>query len=183
MDREGFKKKALITSFASLLLCIGSVAPQVRKSNPTASPEEPPLRPLTEAEPALDLKNILANQPDFVADEVFFYGEGFAGFSAKRRVARKGDRYFTDTGYVKVITKPGKEIRLDDGSKTFEETPVGSEFVLGNGHPIDPKLLASQTGATFFALGTQTIDGHKCVKIEVNLPDQRSKLFSTLPKT
>jgi len=38
----------------------------------------------------LDLKSIVTNQPDFVADEVIFYGEGFGGFSAKRHVARRG---------------------------------------------------------------------------------------------
>ena len=176
MDREVLKQKVLIASFASLL-CIGSVAAQVRKSNPSATPEEPPLRPLTDGERALNLKSIVANQPDFVADEVFFYSEGFGGFSAKRRVARKGDSYFIDTGQVKVITKPGKEIRLYDGSETYEENTVSSEFVLRTDETIDPKLLASQNGATFQALGTQTIDGHQCVKIEATLPDQKVKVF------
>jgi hypothetical protein len=55
---------------------------QVRKATPTLTPaDEPPLMPLTEAERALDLKGIVANQPDLVADESFFYGEGFDGFS------------------------------------------------------------------------------------------------------
>src|SRR5260370_11945677 len=62
-------KKVLITFFASLLLCIGCVAAQVPKSNPTATPQEPPLMPLTGAERAVNLNSIVLNQPDFVADE------------------------------------------------------------------------------------------------------------------
>jgi hypothetical protein len=94
---------------------------QVRKAAPnTTTPNEPALMALTEAEHALDFKSIVANQPDFVADEIFFYGEGFGGFSAKRRVARKGIRYFVDTGYVKVIkvviTKPSSGRDYENGN-------------------------------------------------------------------
>ena len=167
----------VIICISSLLRIAGANA-QIRKANPnTTTPAEPALMALTEAERALDLKSILANQPDFVADELFFYGEGFGGFSDKRRVARKGNRYFVDTGYVKVITEPGKEIRLNDKNKTFEEAPIGSEFALGDGHSIDPQILASQKGATFTALGTQPIDGHKCIKIEAKIPDQTAQVF------
>lgn len=169
--------KRLLLIASTLLLVVASHAnAQVRNAKPAAQ-DEPPLIPLTDAERALDLKAIVANQPDFVADEVFFYGEGFGGFSAKRHVARKGNRYFIDTGFVKFIIQPGKEIRLNDRNKTFEETPIGNELVLGNGHPIDPTDLSSQKGATFVGLGTQTIDGHKCLKIEAKLPDQKAQVF------
>jgi hypothetical protein len=169
------KRLLLITS--ALLLAVASLTTaQVRKTKPTAQDEQP-LIPLTDAERTLDLKAIVANQPDFVADELFFYGEGFGGFSAKRHVARKGTHYFADTGFVKFIVEPGKVIRLDDRNKTFEETPIGNEFVLGNGQPINPTDLASQKGATFVGLGTQTIDGHKCLKIEAKIPDQKAQVF------
>ncbi len=167
----------LITFSVFVLICIGVANAQVRNAKPTPVQDEPPLIPLTDTERSLDFRSIVANQPDFVADELFFYGEGFGGFSAKQHVARKGDRYFIDTGYVKVLLEPGKEIRLNDRNKTFEETPIGSEFVLGNGHPLDPKLLPLQQGATFVGLGTQTIDGHKCLKIEAKIPGQKAQVF------
>src|SRR5882762_4247331 len=170
-------KRLLIVIYVFSLVLIGGASAQVRKAAPAAPSDEPPLIPLTEAEHSLDFKGIVVNQPDFVADEVFFYGEGFGGFSAKRHVARRGDRYFIDTGYVKIITEPGKEIRLNNGNKTFVETPIGPEFVLGSGHPIDPRLLPLQKGATFVGLGTQTIDGHKCLKIEAKIPDQMEQVF------
>jgi len=159
-----------------LVLCVSDA--QVRKATPAATPSsDSPLTPLSEVERALDLPSILLNQPDFVADEVFFYGEGFGGFSAKSRVARKGNRYFVDTGYVKVITEAGKAIRLNDTSKTFEETPIGNQLVLGNGRPINPHELASQKGIRFVALGSQTIEGHKCLKIEAKLEGQDAQVF------
>lgn len=167
--------KRLVIFWVSLL-AIGVATAQVRNAKP-ATQEEQPLIPLTDAERALDFKAIVANQPDFVADEVFFYDEGFGGFSAKRHVARKGNRYFVDTGFVKFIVEPGKEIRLNDRNRTFEETAIGTELVLGNGHPIDPTDLPSQKGATFAGLGTQIIDGHKCLKIEAKIPDQQAQVF------
>ncbi len=92
------------------MLCIGSSNAQSRKSSPTPKPsDEPILTPITDAERALDLQSIVANQPDFVADESFFYNEGFGGFGAKRHVARKGNRYFIDTGFVKIIVEPNKD--------------------------------------------------------------------------
>lgn len=169
-------KLTLFLSFLLLAFCV-SVA-QIRKPapNPPQS-DEPPLIPLTEAERALDLKSIVTNQPDFVADEVFFYGEGFGGLSARRHIAKKGNRFFVDTGHVKVIKERNKEIRLNDYDKTFEETPIGSEFVLGNGQPIHVQSLASQDGVSFVALGTQVIDGHRCVKIQAKIPNQTAEVF------
>src|SRR4051812_17764290 len=113
-------KRLLLIASTLLLVVASHTYAQVRNAKPAAQ-DEPPLIPLTDAERALDLKAIAAYQPDFVADEVFFYGEGFGGFSAKRHVARKGNRYFVDTGFVKFIIEPGKEIRLNDQNKTFEE--------------------------------------------------------------
>lgn len=161
-----------------LVVCVGGLSGQTRKATPTPkSSGEPPLAPLTEAERGLDLQSVVANQPDFMADEVFFYGEGFGGVSAKRRVAHKGNRYLVDTGYVKVIIEPDKEIRLNDASKTFEEAPTGNQLMLGSGSPINPRQLASQKGVSFAALGTQMIDGHKCIKIEAKVSGQDSQVF------
>src|SRR5687767_8157386 len=125
-------EKLLLVAY--ILLTVAVAIAQVQNRKP-GSEDEPPLVPLTDTERALDFKSIVANQPDFVADEVFFYGEGFGGFSAKRHVARKGNRFFIDTGFVKIILEPGKEIRLNDGNKTFEETPISPGIVLGSGHP------------------------------------------------
>ena len=169
-------KRPLFIACALLLTVAVAAIAQVQNRK-SVTQDEPPLVPLTDSERALDFKRIVANQPDFVADEVFFYGGGFGGFSATRHVVRKGNRFFLDTGVVKIILEPGKQIRVYDGNKTFEETPVSTEFVLGNGHPIDPTVLPLQPDATFVGLGTQTIDGHKCLKIEAKIPNQKAQVF------
>jgi hypothetical protein len=167
-------KKLLLVAY--VLLAAAVAIAQVQNRKPTTQ-DEPPLVPLTDKEGALDFKGIVANQPDFVADELFFYNEGFGGFSAKRHIARKGKRLFLDTGFVKIILEPGKEIRLYDANKTFEERPIGTEIVVDNGQPIDPTMLALQPAVTFVGLGTQAIDGHKCLKIEAKIPDQKAQVF------
>jgi len=115
------KRLLIILTVSAFVVCAAKgQVPNVKST----TQEEPPLGQLTDAERALDFRSIVANQPNFVAAEIFFYGEGFGGFSAKRHVARKGDRYSIDTGYVKVITDRVSEIRLNDGNKTFEQTPM-----------------------------------------------------------
>lgn len=152
-----------------------------RRANPTKPPvaqeNEPPLVPLTEEARKLDLVEILTNQPDFRAEESFFDFEGHGGFSAKRIVARKGQRQLIDTGFVKLLTEPGKEIRLNDASKTYEELPVRDELTLANGRPLDVHRLARQDGVRFTALGSQIIDGYKCLKIEAKLDGQPTQVF------
>jgi hypothetical protein len=172
------KIKLILSILCVLFLYADYATAQIRKPSPSPTPfKEPSLTPLTEAERALDLQSIVANQPDFIADESFFYNEGFGGFSATSRIARKGNRYLIDTGFVKIIVEPDKEIRLDDDDKTFEETPIRKDFIVGSGQPINPQSLASQKGVKFVALGTQIIDGHKCLKIEAKLEGESSQIF------
>lgn len=167
-----------------LFSCTNVILGQTRKSRkpvvvltPTAPPSEPALTPLTEVETNLNLQKLISNQPDFVADEIFFYNEGFGGFSAKQRIARKGTRSFFDTGFVKVLVDPDKEIRLDDKQKTYEEIPIRKDFIVGNGHPINPRLLTSENGFSLTALGTQIIESKKCLKIEAKKEGEPYKIY------
>ena len=172
----------MITFFSILYIVLGlfsgSQASPVSKANPPSlSADRSQLAPLTQTERTLDLQRMVANQPDFVADEVFFYGEQVGGYSAKRRIARKGSRTLINTGQAKLITEPGKFIRLDEKNKTFEEIPRRTGLELGSGQPINPSELAYQKGVAFLALGTLMVDGHKCLKIEAKLAGQASQVF------
>ncbi len=152
---------------------------QTRKENSTLSnsTKEEVLQPLKEAERSLDFQKLLSNQPNFVADETFFYGEGFGGISGKNRVAKKDNRYFVDTGYVKVITEDNRAIRLNDSNKTFDESVVRDEIVLNNGLPLNPQTLAKQKNIKFIPIGIQVIDNHKTIKVEAKLENQTSQVF------
>lgn len=146
-------------------------------SSPSNLNQEDDLQPLTEEERSLNFQKLLSNQPDFVADEIFFYNEGFGGISGKNRVAKKGNRYFVDTGYVKVITEDNRAIRLDDSNKTFDESVIREEIVLNNGLPLNPQTLAKQENIKLIPLGTQVIDNHKTIKVEAKLKNQTSQVF------
>ncbi len=170
--------------FGLVFLLIGAASAQSQKPRQSVTPSpatrqesEPPLLPLTEAERALNLLLLLSQQPDYMAEERFFDVEAHGGFSAKRQVARQGLRQMIDTGFVKILLEPGKEFRLDDKSKTYEEIPVRENLILGNGRPLDVSLLVRQEGLRLSALGTQMIDGHKCLKIEAKLRNQEAQIF------
>jgi len=62
--------KTLRIIVSAFLLIVTGASAQVRNPKPTPQ-AEPPLIPLSDAELTLDCKSIVANQPDFVADEVF----------------------------------------------------------------------------------------------------------------
>ena len=158
---------------------ITSIKQKQIKENSTISNKdrEDDLQPLTEEERSLDFQKLLSNQPDFVADEILFYNEGFGGISLKSRVAKKDNRYVVDTGYVKVITEDNRVIRLDDSSKTFDESVIKYETILNNGLPLNAQTLAKQENIKLIPLGTQVIDNHKTIKVEAKLENQTSQVF------
>ncbi len=139
--------------------------------------EEPKLIALTLEEQKLDIKNVLANQPSYIATEGFFFDEGFGGFSTSRQIAGKNNRNRIDTGFVTVISEPNKpDIRLYK-NKTYEiETGVRKVFVTPSAG-INPVDLLSFDDITFNALGAIVIDGHKCLKIEAKSNSFSPKVF------
>jgi hypothetical protein len=168
------KKKFLVFLFA-LLVCALYINGQKRNSTEANQDREPQLTSLTEEERALDLHNIISNQPDFVADKSFFYGEGFGGFGASEHIARKGNKYRWDNGYLIVIGEPGKAaIRLYPQAKIYNdiETGVGDDL-LG----FEAKTLSNESDVTLTALGTLIIDGHKCIKIQATRKDHPEIIF------
>ena len=128
--------------------------------------EEEVLAPLTEEERSLDAREIILNQPDFVADLNFFVVEGFGGHGGAERLARKGNRYREESEFWIFVGELGKpSARLFPHTKTydhFEPAHGGS----ADSTPINPAALAAEADVSFTALGTRFIDGHKCLKIE-----------------
>ncbi len=132
------------------------------------------LKPLTVSEQTVDLKNILAKQPDFAADDLIFYTvDGHTGVNVKTHFERLGNLEYEDNGIYRFLYEPNKWYRIDSKAKTFEEIPVEKTFLILLAGHIDPPELARQKSVTFAALGTQLVDGHKCIKIEVKASDGR----------
>jgi hypothetical protein len=139
--------------------------------------EEEVLTPLTPEERSLNARNVILNQPDFVADLNFFVGEGFGGFGGAERLARKGKRYREESQFWIFIGELGKpSARLFPQAKAyddFESARGGS----ADSTPINPAALAAEPDVTFTALGTRVIDGHNCLKIEAARKGKPEKFY------
>lgn len=139
--------------------------------------DEEVLAPLTEEEKSVNPREIILNQPDFVADLNFFVGEGFGGHGGAERLARKGNRYREESQYWIFIGELGKpSARLVPQAKAyddFESARGGS----ADSTPINPVALAAEPDVTFTALGTRVIDGHNCLKIEATRKGKPEKFY------
>ncbi len=135
------------------------------------------LTPLTAEERLLDPREVIRNQPDFVADLTFFVSEGFGGYGGAQRLARKGNRYREESEFWIFIGELGKpSARVFPASKSyndFEPARGGS----ADNTPINPQELAKEDGVSFTALGTRVIDGHNCLKIEATRKDKAKKFY------
>jgi hypothetical protein len=157
----------LLTIYWLILLCTFYVNGQ---QNNTAN-REPVLAPLTEGERKIDLRSIVAFQPDFIADEIYFSAREVSGFSTGRK------RDFFDTGAVKVIMEYGKpDIRIYP-NKTWEDEPVVRQPFISATIPLVPTSLLGFDDITFVALGTIEIDKHKCLKIQASSKYFPHKVF------
>ena len=157
-----------------ILFCLNAALAQRGAAN--RSQEEEILRPLTSEERLLNPRNIVLDQPDFVADLNFFVGEGFGGYGGAQRLARKGNRYREESQFWIFVGELGKpSARLFPQTKSYDdfESPRGGS---ADSTPINPPALAKEDGVSFTALGTRVIDGHNCLKIEA-MRNGRSEKF------
>jgi hypothetical protein len=134
------------------------------------------LTPLTDEERQLDLRDILLDQPDFVADLQFSAKEGFAGHGWTQRVAQKG-KLFREEGqdwaYLGEIEK--RTVRLYPAQKVYDDMlPPRDGWAQGGA--IDPKSLAREPDLTFTATGAVDLDGHKCLKIAAQRNGRQEKI-------
>ena len=142
-----------------------------------AEKKEEVLTPLTPEERSLDPRDVILNQPDFVADLKFFVGEGFGGYGGAERLARKGNRYREESQFwlfIGELGKPAARVFADDKSYDDSEAARGGS---ADSTPINPAALAKDDGVSFTVLGTRVINGHKCLKIEATRKDKPEKFY------
>lgn len=134
--------------------------------------EQEAMVPLTAEERLLNPRELLLNQPDFMADLRFFVAHRVSGHGFAHRLVRKGNRYREESEFWIFVGELGKpSARLFPGTKTYDDyvPPHGGSL---DNPPINPAVVAQQNDVTFTALGTIVIDGHRCVKIEVRRKDK-----------
>src|SRR5262249_16743903 len=108
--------------------------------------EEEVLTPLTDEERSLNPRDLILNQPDFVADLSFFVGEGFGGFSGGERLVRKGSKYREESQFWIFIGEVGKSAaRLYPDAKVYDAFEAARGGLAG-GVLFDVKALALESG-------------------------------------
>lgn len=139
--------------------------------------EQPVLAPLTDSEKKINPKDIISNQPDFTANEIYFSARDVSGFSAVSKVARKGNKYRTDTGFVVVITEPKKPTLRLNQDKTYEEGVGVRRSFVSPTVPLNPTDLLDFEDISFSALGTIEVDGNKLLKIQAKSKEFEEEVF------
>src|SRR5437762_1951262 len=171
-----------LTLLITLTLCCLANGQTGSRRSPLARAEkeakdEEVLTPLTEEEKSLNPRDVILNQPDFVADLNFFVGEGFGGFGGAERLARKGNRYREESQFWIFIGELGKP-----SARVFPQAKAYDDFESARGGsadstPINPRALALENDVTFTVLGTGVIDGHSCLKIEATRKGKPEKFY------
>ncbi|MGH9788891.1 MAG: hypothetical protein ACRD4U_09350 [Candidatus Acidiferrales bacterium] len=178
--------KALL-SLATILSCLSSLglagalnyelAARVETQGGAEQRNEEVLTPLTDAERSLDLRELILDQPDFVADLDYFASEKFGAHGFSEHIARKGSRYREESEFWIFVGEIGKSpARLYPQDKVYNELLPPRTGSVG-GDAFDVKALALDSNVTFTALGTVEIDGHKCLKIEAARTGRPEKVY------
>lgn len=125
----------------------------------------------------MNVRDIILNQPDFVADLDFFVNEGFGAFGGAERMARKGTRFREESKFWTFVGEIGKtSVRLYPQTKVYDEM-LPPRADLADVSPLNVKALALEPDIALTALGTEQIDGHRCTKIEVVTKNKPEKVY------
>jgi hypothetical protein len=151
---------------------------------PNQAPQkiEEVLTPLTDEERLLNTRQLMLDQPDFVADVGFFQadfvnGAAIGGLSFAEKVAVKGNRFREESQYWVFVGEIGKTaVRLDPRNKVYDDLLPSRGDGSASGVPY-PKMLAADANIVFTALGTTPINGHKCIKIEAAQEGKPVKIY------
>src|SRR2546425_420754 len=101
---------------SAILVCLVLTSAQSRRTTqrdqkPSSNKEEQnkeKLTPLTDEDRSLNPRDMILNQPDFVADLNFFVSEGFGGYGGAERLARKGTKYREESQFWIFVGELGK---------------------------------------------------------------------------
>ena len=175
MAMKSFRKNHLVGIFLITAFCLFSAYGQ--NNEQTKKSDEPVLIPLTEEEKKIDSRSVVENQPDFMAVQGYFSARSVSGFSAVSKVARKGSKYRTDTGFVVVITELNKPALRLNGDKTYEEEVGIRKPYVSATMPLNPTDLLGFSDISFTALGTIELEGTKLLKIQAKSKQFEQEVF------
>jgi hypothetical protein len=161
----------------TLTLSSAQPAPAQQKAN-----EQEVLSPLTEEERLLNARDLVLNQPDFMADLSFFVAHRVSGHGFSQRLVRKGNRYREESQFWVFVGELGKP-----SARLFPKAKIYDDYVPPRGGslahpPIDAAAVARENDVSFTALGTVAIDGRHCLKIEARRKTTSDKYYFYLAR-
>jgi hypothetical protein len=130
---------------------------------------DPPLLPLTAEEQKLDPRKIIAEQPDFVADQEGDYvGGSRHAIRFKRKIAKSGNRFAVIDDFRTTVTDLGKSVLSMNGNEREYEFLTIGNFEDRHLEDCDFRELLSLPKATFSIRGRRVMYGRSCLEIEIS---------------
>jgi hypothetical protein len=127
-------------------------------------------------------QQILAMQPDFVADQFYasFETRGH-GHSYTFQVAKKGEWYRSASDMTAAFSSYAEpNVRYFLQAKTFDSPPRSKEKRVWYLSAQTPAILAQEHGVVFETIGEEAVDGHNCIKIRVTNPTEHDEVTAFL---
>lgn len=159
------QRRFLAVLLPAIFIAFGLVAP----AQDWQRENDPPLLPLTAEEQKLDPRKIIAEQPDFVADQEGGYvGGSRHAILFKRKIAKLGNRFAVIDGFWTTVTDLGKSVLSMNGNeREYEFLTIGNfeDRIL---EACDFRELLSLPNATFSIRGRRVMYGRSCLEIEVS---------------
>jgi hypothetical protein len=171
-----------IAGFLSALINTATVQCQVPQKvqgqTENEKPNEEVLTPLTDAERQLSPRDIVRDQPDFVADLELFASTGVSAHSWAEHIVRKGTRYRRESRFWVFIGEIGKtSVHLYPQGKVYDDMLPPRSGGITEGQVFSPGDLALESDIAFTALGTIQVGGHNCIKIEAAQKDNPARIY------
>lgn len=154
--------------FIAILLSASFVASGlVAQAQEWQRENDPPLVPLTAEEQKLDPRKIIAEQPDFVADQEYYYRGPRDAVSFQRKVGKAGTRFGIFSDVQSAITDLGKsKIILDHGQRQFERLTL-DDAEERSVEDSDFRELLSRPKAVISIRGRRLVRNRMCIEMEV----------------
>jgi len=152
-----------IVGLASILILITLIC-LIRTPVPAQQSQQ------TDGYSSVDLRQMLAVQPDYTGIQHFIFSEGFGVFGGDSKVARLGNRMREEDENQIIIHERGKpSIRIIPGKRQYSEFTVD----VHEGFAVEPEDLAKRDDVTFKLAGTDQVNGMKVLKVEAVYKDKK----------
>ena len=136
----------------------------------SSSTGDPPAQTSVNSQKDFTLRELLTNQPDFVAEQIFiqFEPRRHGGFSLGSKLAKKGSYYRSEFEGSIYFSGPHKStLYYNPRKKIYREVPPSGDLRWYQ-DAIQVETLIKGQDLMFEEVGTEVVDGHECRKIKVS---------------